>query len=73
LEAVELPIHVVEIKSLWIKRAPHPFYHLVMLGVLGVMERFQQTRRAPDATTILGRAGAFPREADGGVLPRFPR
>ena len=52
---------------------PYPLLQLVMLGVLGVADCFQQTRIAPDATTILGRAGAFPRETERVALPRLQR
>src|SRR5262249_53743310 len=44
-----------------------------MLGVLGIADRFQKTRVAPDAPAILGRTGPFTREADRVALPLVPR
>src|SRR5262245_53158869 len=72
-EVLELAVDLVQIKGLWIKFAPYPVHHLLMLGVLGVADGFQQTRIAPDAPTILGRAGAFPRETERVALPRLQR
>src|ERR687885_1569623 len=72
-EVLELAVDLIQIKGLWIKFAPYPVHHLLMLGVLGVADCFQQTRIAPDAPTILGRAGAFPRETERVALPRLQR
>src|SRR5712691_12510240 len=69
-EVLQLPIHLVQIKGLRIKLAPDPFQHLLVLGVLWIAHRFEQTGVAPDATAILGGTGTFPGETDGVALPR---
>jgi hypothetical protein len=51
-----IPIDLVEIKGLRIKRAAYPFQHLLVLGVLRIVYRFQEACIAPDAPTILGQA-----------------
>src|SRR5437016_13247062 len=71
VEDLELPIDLVQIKGLWIKLAPDPFHHLLMLGVLRIVDRVQKARVPPDATAILWRTGAFAREAHRIALPRF--
>ena len=72
-EALQLHVDLVQIKGLRIKRAPYPFQHLLVLGVLWIVDGFQETRVAPDATAILGGTGAFAREADGVALPLVQR
>jgi hypothetical protein len=67
-EALELPIDLVQIKGLWIKLATDPFQQLLMLGVLRILYSVQKARVTPDATAILGRTGAFAREAHWVVL-----
>ena len=67
-EALELCINLVRIKL-----SPYACHHLVILGVLWISDRFQNTRAAADATAILGRTGAFAREADGVALPLVQR
>ena len=66
---LQLSIHLVQIKGLRIKLAPDPFQHLLVLGVLGIVDGFQETDISPDATAILGGTGPFAREADRVALP----
>ncbi len=70
-ETLEFPIDLVQIKGLRIKLAPNPFHHLLVLGVLWLSYGLQQAHVPLDAPTILGRTGAFAREADGVVLRLF--
>jgi hypothetical protein len=46
------PIDLVQIKDLRIKLAAYSFQHLFVLGVLRIVNRFQESCIAPDATTI---------------------
>src|SRR5262249_47648364 len=70
-EALELSVDLIQIKGLWIELASHPFQHLLMLRVLRILYSLQKARVPPDATAILGRTGAFAREAHRVGLPRF--
>src|SRR5262249_55353199 len=58
-EALQLHVDLVYIKGLWIKRAPDPFQHLLVLGVRWIVDCFHETRVAPDATAILRGTGSF--------------
>ena len=71
--SAQLYINFVQIKGFRIKRTPDPVQHLLMLGVLWVVDRFEQTGVAPDATAILRRTGPFAREADRIALPLLAR
>src|SRR5215475_14588733 len=70
-EVLELPVDLVQIKGLRIKLAPDPVQHLLMLGVLRIVDRVQKARVPPDTTAILGRTGAFACEAYRVALPCF--
>src|SRR2546428_14075215 len=63
-EALQLHVDLVQIKGLRIKLAPYPFQHLLVLGVLGIVDGFQETDISPDATAILGGTAPFAREAE---------
>jgi hypothetical protein len=44
-----------------------------VLGVLGIVEGFQETGVSPDTTAIFGGTGPFAREAERLALPPVPR
>ena len=53
-ESSERPIDLVQIKGLWIKLAIDPCHHLLMLGVLRILDSVQKARITSDATTSSG-------------------
>ena len=59
-EALQLHVDLVQIKDLRIKLAPYPFEHLLVLGMLWIVEGFQETGVAPDATAIFGGQARLP-------------
>src|SRR4030095_10944676 len=70
-EVLERAVDLVQIKGLWIKFATDPVHHLLMLGVLRILDSLQKARVPPDTTTILGRTGAFACKAHRVALPCF--
>jgi len=53
--------------------APYPFEHLLVLGVLWIVDGFQETGVSPDTTAVFGGTGPFAREADRVALPLVQR
>ena len=70
---MELPVDLLEIKSIGIELAPYPCQHLLVLGVLRISDRFQKINVSPDAPAILGGTGTLAGEAERVALPFFLR
>jgi len=60
-------VRLCEVKNFGVEAFSAPFYHFLMLLVLGVAKGGKKVLVAPDPTAILGRAGSFPGQAFGAI------